>query len=88
MLITNWTWPRASKSCASVLRFHLSNEIEVSAVLHGVEQRSTLRTVIGEQDGRRQMPRIGIDRVTEQRELNQRNAEHHRKGEPVASHLQ
>src|SRR5437763_14811738 len=33
------------------------------------------------------MPRIGINRVSKQGELNQRNAEHHREGESIAPHL-
>src|SRR5262245_62094792 len=68
--------------------FHLPNEVEVSAVLHRVEQRPSLRAVVGQKHGDGQMSRIGIDRETEQRQLNQRNAEHHREGEAVAPHLQ
>ena len=70
------------------LRFHFAHEIEISAVLHGVEQRSSLRALIGHEHRGRQMSRIGIDRVTEQRELNQRNAEHHGESEAVTTHLQ
>ena len=66
---------------------HLPDEVEVGAVLHRVEQRSSLRALVGQKHRGGQMPRIGIDREAEERELNQRNAEHHGEGEPVAPHL-
>src|SRR5215470_10528541 len=67
--------------------FYLTDEVEIRAVLHRVQQRSSLCALIGQNHGRRQVPRIGINRVTEQRELNKRNAEHHGEGETVAAHL-
>src|SRR4029453_1457068 len=68
--------------------FHLPDEVEVSAVLHRVEQRPSLRAVVGQKHGGRQMARIGINRKTEQRQLNQRNAEHHRESEAEATYLE
>ncbi len=87
MLMTNCTSPRASRSCASSSVCDLLHEIEVSAVLHRVEQRSPVRAAIGEDHGGRQMPRVGVDGETEKHELDQRDAEHHREGQPVAPHL-
>ncbi len=56
-----------------VVRFLLGRdllrEIEVGAVLHRVEQRASMLAAIREEDGGRQMARIGVDRVTEKREL-------------------
>ena len=46
-----------------------------------------MRAAIGEDHGGRKMARVGVDRVAEKRELNQRNAEHHGEGQPVAPHL-
>src|SRR5215472_15795196 len=71
-----------------VLRFHFANEIKVSAVLQCVEQRTPLRAVIGHKDSSRQVARIGIDGVAEERELKKRNTKHHREREAVPSHLQ
>src|SRR5262245_44046719 len=73
---------------ALVLRFHFADEIKVGTVLQCVEERSPLRPVIGHKDRSRQVARIGIDGVAEERELKKRNTKHHRERETVPSHLQ
>ena len=68
--------------------FHLPNKVEISAVLHRVEEGPSLRPLVGQKHGGGQMPRVGVNGITEQGELNQRNAQHHGEGKTVTSHLQ
>src|SRR5439155_4389894 len=79
--------PLREQVTAFGFRFHLPREIEIGAVLHRVKDGASLRAGIGEQHRGGQMPRVGVDRVAEKRELDERDAEHHREREPVAPHL-
>ena len=65
----------------------LAHEVEVAAVANGVQQRASLRPVVGQQDGGGQVLGIGIDGESEQHELDQRNADHHPERDAVAPHL-
>ena len=72
---------------ALFFRGDLAGEIEIRAVLQRIEHRAPLGAMIGEQHRGRQMARVGVDREAEERELDERNAEHHGEGQPVAPHL-
>ncbi len=87
MLTTNSTSPRASASCASASVLHFPDEVEVAAVADRVQQRASLRPVVGHEHGGGQVLRVGVDREAEQHELHQRDADHHPEGQAVAAHL-
>jgi hypothetical protein len=70
-----------------VLARDLAHEVEVGAVADRAEQRAPLRAAVGEQHGRGQVLGVGVDRVAEQDELQQRDPDHHPEGHAVAEHL-
>ena len=65
----------------------LADECEIIGVLEGRENVTRKLTVVGDERGSRQMLRIGVDGEAEQDELDDRNADDHAEGQPVAFEL-
>ena len=86
--MTNCTSPRCEqRRCASASVCDLAHEVEVAAVLQRVQQRAAYGPWSASEHRGGQMLRVGIDREAEEHELHQRDADHHREGQPVAPHL-
>src|SRR5690606_27960685 len=62
-------------------------EVEIVRLLHPRDDRAHQGAVVPEFDERRQMSWIGVDRKAEQEQLNQRQSDHHPKGDAVPPHL-
>ena len=61
--------------------------VEIVAVLQPGENAAREFAAVGDQRGRRQVLRIGVDREPEQDQLDHRNADDHAEGQPVALEL-
>ena len=62
-------------------------DVEIIGGAQGADQRARDRAVVACQHGRRQMFGIGVDRISKEHQLNDRNADDHREGRPVATKL-
>ena len=89
MLSTNCTSPLRERGARRVLVWQLADDVEIAARLHrrdvaarelAAGRRSITRG--------RQVLRIGVDRVAEQHQLHDRNADDHAEGDAVAPQLQ
>ena len=79
----------AAREQLAALRFglHLPDEVEVAAVLHRGEQRASLRALSARSTAAGRC--LGSELIAKPKssQLNQRDAEHHGEGQPVAPHL-
>jgi len=62
-------------------------EAHVAGVAERREDGARDLALVGRQHGGRQMMRVGVDGIAEQQELQDRHAEHHGEGQPVAAKL-
>jgi hypothetical protein len=73
--------------CRLRLARDLPGDGEIARVLERLHQAAGEHAAIGEQERGRQVLGIGVDRVAEQGQLEQRHRDQHGKGQPVAPHL-
>ena len=62
-------------------------QMKIAAIAHGADNGAAEAALFMRHHHCRQMFRIAVDGETEQRQLDQRNADHHRKRQPVAAEL-
>ena len=62
-----------------------AEHVEIATVLHRRDEGARRRTGLGNHHGRRQVFRIRIDGEAEQHQLQDRNADDHAEGQPVAA---
>ena len=66
---------------------HLAREAEIGGVLHRLQDRASEVGIFLKQHRGRQMPRRGVDGVTEQQQLHHRNDDDHGEGHAIAAKL-
>ena len=79
--------PPGQQVLSGLFRLDMVNDLEIAAVLHRMNKSSRKRAVVRGQNGDRQVLRIRVDGETEKNQLNDRDAKHHCKGEPITPHL-
>ena len=72
---------------SSFLGLDIVDNLEIAAVLHGMNKSSRKRAVVRGKHGDRQILGVCVDGETEKNQLNDGDAKHHRKGETVTPHL-
>jgi hypothetical protein len=63
-------------------------DVEVFRVLHRRDEAARKRALVADDDGGRQMLRVRVNRVAEERKLHDRQADDHAEGDAVAPQLQ
>ena len=65
----------------------LGDKVEIAGVAHRRQDRAGVAAILLDQHGGRQMTGVGVDRIAEQDQLDDRDRQHHRIGQPVARKL-
>ena len=87
MVTANSASPTSSIRSTSAWLSAMRTTSVVAGVLQRRDEAAGEVALVEGEDDRRQMLGVGVDRVAEQGQLHQRDAHHHREGEPVPAHL-